>query len=271
MKLNALAVKTAKLPQGKRELLLNDGNSLYLRVREHSKTWIIRRKFMGRVSVDTVGHYPDVSLKDARLVAAERAGQGGSSTTVKTLVEKYQAEVISKHKRPELTNGYINRAILPALGHRKVKDITRAELVHLIQTLCETRQTHRRPAQEHAAAISIVRWASMMTRLISMNATNSSALASSCAQAMPNAISCIFHRSCGTRREASRPDRRASAADAARVSLRSADQHQTAAPHPARLQIGRLAGHKLACVPVVTGRTMRTYIDHRREYANGQV
>lgn len=151
MKLNALAVKTAKLPQGKRELLLNDGNSLYLRVREHSKTWIIRRKFMGRVSVDTVGHYPDVSLKDARLVAAERAGQGGSSTTVKTLVEKYQAEVISKHKRPELTNGYINRAILPALGHRKVKDITRAELVHLIQTLCETRQTHRRPAQEHAA------------------------------------------------------------------------------------------------------------------------
>ena len=35
MKLNALAIKTAKLPEGKRELLLNDGNSLYLRVREH--------------------------------------------------------------------------------------------------------------------------------------------------------------------------------------------------------------------------------------------
>ena len=49
--------------------------------------------------------------------------------TVKALAKKYQAEILTHHKRPELANGYLDRAVLPALGHRKVKDVTRADLV----------------------------------------------------------------------------------------------------------------------------------------------
>lgn len=134
-KLNEAKVRTIK--PAERDLWLNDGAGLYLRVRTSgSKMWIIRRKRHGQTQIITLDSYPALSLKEARLKAAEyQLKPGVSNKTVAELVTKYLDEIALRTlKRPELTTGYMDRAVLPAIGHRKVRDITRAELVAIVQS-----------------------------------------------------------------------------------------------------------------------------------------
>jgi hypothetical protein len=60
---------------GKAESLVVDGNGLYARVRaahgNFSRTWQFRRKEKARSSITTLGSYPELSIKQARLKAAE--------------------------------------------------------------------------------------------------------------------------------------------------------------------------------------------------------
>lgn len=134
MKLTEAKVRAAK-PNNK-DQMLNDGNGLYLRIRPGgSKKWIIRKKFNGRVTVSTLGQYPSVGLKQARLAAAELAmSKDVNSIKVSDLVTKYMNEVVNPtHRRADFVQGYMNRAVLPALGHRKVRDVNRSEVVAVIQ------------------------------------------------------------------------------------------------------------------------------------------
>ena len=80
-----------------------------------------------------------MSLKEARLLAAKMAMESHiSSAIVSDLVKKYMKEVVSpRHKRVDLVQGYMDRAVIPTLGKRKVRDITRADLVVLIQQYAE--------------------------------------------------------------------------------------------------------------------------------------
>ena len=84
---------------------LNDGAGLYLRIRKSgSRIWVIRRKRNGKTQIITLGSYPEVSLKEARLEAAQyQLKQTVSGATVEALVTKYMTEVVEiKHKRPGL-------------------------------------------------------------------------------------------------------------------------------------------------------------------------
>ncbi len=114
---------------------LSIGDCLLLQVRKSSKTWLVRRRIDGKTSITTIGKYPEVSLKKARSEAMRLAMATTVSVyTVERLVAKYMDEVASKkHKRPELVRGYMDRAVLPNIGSRKVCDVTRSELVALIQ------------------------------------------------------------------------------------------------------------------------------------------
>ncbi len=117
--------------------MLSDGNGLYLRIRSGgSKKWIIRKKHLGKSTVITLGPYPTVSLKDARLEAAKMALRSDvSSVRVSDLITKYMDEIVKPtHKRADLVQGYMDRAIQPALGAKKVRDITRAEIVSVVQS-----------------------------------------------------------------------------------------------------------------------------------------
>jgi len=118
---------------------LSVGDCLLLQIRKSSKTWIVRRRIDGKASMSIIGKYPDLSLKKARAIAMKLVmAETISVFTVEQLVAKYMKEVAErKHKRPELAQGYMDRAVLPALGSRKVSDVTRAELVSLIQDYSE--------------------------------------------------------------------------------------------------------------------------------------
>ena len=134
MKLTDAKLRAAK-PKDK-DQMLSDGNGLYLRVRPGgSKTWIIRKKHQGKTSITRLKRYPDMGLKEARLKAAEMAmDKHVSSVKVSDLVNKYMKEVVlDSHKRSDLVQGYMDRAVVPQLGKRKVRDVTRAELVAVIQ------------------------------------------------------------------------------------------------------------------------------------------
>ena len=127
--------------------MLSDGNGLYLRIRASvaknkgigKKTWVIRKSIPSgskrKYSIINLGVYPETSLAEARVKAAEILLKGHVSTaTVEYLVEKYMREVVEPtHKRYGLVQGYMDRAVIPQIGNRKVRDVSRSELVNLIQ------------------------------------------------------------------------------------------------------------------------------------------
>lgn len=118
-----------------KDVRLTIGDCLLLQVRKSSKTWLVRRRINGKTSITTIGKHPELSLKKARIEASKLTTSISISIfTVEQLVNKYMTEVVNtKHKRPELAQGYMDRAVLPTIGSRKVRDITRADLVSLIQ------------------------------------------------------------------------------------------------------------------------------------------
>jgi hypothetical protein len=77
MALTDTRLRTLKPGKGKSERLVADGNGLYLRLRAarctFTRTWQFRRKVKGRPSITTLGTYPELSIKEARLKAAELA------------------------------------------------------------------------------------------------------------------------------------------------------------------------------------------------------
>lgn len=126
-------IKSLKWDGKDRRLLI--GDCLILQVRRSSKTWLVRRRIDGKTSITTIGKYPDLTLKKAKKEAAKiTEASTVSVVTVEQLVTKYMSEVVErKHKRPELAQGYMDRAVIPLIGTQKVRDITRAQLVKLIQ------------------------------------------------------------------------------------------------------------------------------------------
>lgn len=66
-KLKALQVRQAKSP-----CKLSDGKGLYFEITQSgSKRWIYRYKIAGMESTFTIGHYPDLSLDQARAAHSE--------------------------------------------------------------------------------------------------------------------------------------------------------------------------------------------------------
>ncbi|HHZ87451.1 MAG TPA: DUF4102 domain-containing protein, partial [Chromatiaceae bacterium] len=114
---------------------LSDGSGLYLRIRPGgSKTWVVRAKRGGKSTVTTLEPYTDMSLKEARLEAATIAVEKKiTNTTVARLIAQYTDDVICHHKRPVMATGYMDRAIRPALGTMRVRDVRRTDVVCVIQ------------------------------------------------------------------------------------------------------------------------------------------
>ncbi|MEA3276003.1 MAG: tyrosine-type recombinase/integrase [Pseudomonadota bacterium] len=117
-----------------KDRLISVGDGLFLNLRKSSKTWIIRRRHNGKMQVATLGKHPTVSAKQARAEALARALQDvPSNMTVEELSKKYYEEVVeAEHKRPELARGYIDRAIVPGMGNRRVVEISPVEVAKVI-------------------------------------------------------------------------------------------------------------------------------------------
>jgi integrase len=134
MALNDTRLRNLKPKAGKTERLVADGNGLYIRIRAGegglTRTWQFRRREGGKLAVTTLGTYPELPLLEARQQALELATKGKSySPTVEIAAEQWLSERIDHtHRKADLIRGYVDRAIIPALGSRRVRDIEPSDI-----------------------------------------------------------------------------------------------------------------------------------------------
>lgn len=160
MPLSDSAIRTAK----PREKLyrLADANGLCLEVTPTgSKLWRYRYRFNGKAKMLALGIYPAVTLQKARhlrdaarqLLAegkdpsaerkAEQEAQQSEGLTFEALAQEWHAYRAPRWAKStaDKTAAYLASDLLPALGNRPVKAITRPELVELIRRI-EDRGAH---------------------------------------------------------------------------------------------------------------------------------
>lgn len=110
------------------------GDGLVIQVRKSSKTWLLRQQGQGRSRLRTLGKYPDTPLVEARREALKEAEKSTpTAMTVTALAERYMEDVAEEQRAADNIQGYINRAVIPAIGRRRVDSIKKAELVRLLQ------------------------------------------------------------------------------------------------------------------------------------------
>ncbi|MBU0808726.1 MAG: tyrosine-type recombinase/integrase [Gammaproteobacteria bacterium] len=148
------ALKVAK-PKAK-PYKLNDGQGLYLEVMPSgSKLWRLKFRFAGKENRMSLGAYPTVPLQQARrkrdearqVLAggkdpsaerqAEKAALQSNELTFETLAREWHAYLTPRWAKAtaDKANAYLESDILPALGHRPAKAITRPEVVALIRKI----------------------------------------------------------------------------------------------------------------------------------------
>ncbi len=139
MALTDTRLRTLKPQKGKTECLIADGNGLYIRIRASrggfARTWQFRRKERGRPSIATLGTYPEVSIKEARLKAAEMATKRQhQSPTVEEAAEQWMAERVDHtHRKADQVRGYVEHAIIPGLGNIRVRAVEPADIAKVVR------------------------------------------------------------------------------------------------------------------------------------------
>ena len=142
--LTELQVKNAK-PRSN-SYIVRDDNGLYLRVDpSRRKYWILRYWDNGKEHKLSLGPYPDLPLKEARLkrgeIQTDRA-KGKSPALKSANIPQTFSEAANeclrvrmKGKAPgylKTIHCYLNKYILPTLGEYSLKDITSGNILYII-------------------------------------------------------------------------------------------------------------------------------------------
>lgn len=150
MALTDAAIKKFKPIDGKRYSRADSGGLLLDVTPRGVRSWIFRYQFNGKREKVVIGHYPDVSLKEARgerdkLASVVRSGRSpfmekklareGSpaNPTVKEFAERYYKEQVEKNwKDPKHIRRYLDKEILPAFGSALLKDVSPMDVQRLV-------------------------------------------------------------------------------------------------------------------------------------------
>lgn len=126
-------------------------------------SWVLRYRFGGKQREVTIGNYPDISLKHARVMAAEKrveVDKGADLATRKRLekIEHVQAnsfrELAEDYMRRTATSlsakyqsetrRYLKKDILPRIGGIPAKEVTPADIVVMIERIAQRSQAAAR-------------------------------------------------------------------------------------------------------------------------------
>jgi len=152
-KLTGLAVERAHR-SGER-MLLSDGDGLYLRKQTRDgASWTLRYHFAGREHWLTLGHYPDMSLAQARIEArrarvlldkrldpmttrrAAEAEQRQRGSFRELCEDWYRNEITGRGlKHPEVPRRHLDKYLLPKLGRTPAVDVTPADIARVIDEI----------------------------------------------------------------------------------------------------------------------------------------
>ena len=105
---------------------------MYLRVTKTGiKTFYKREQGGGKSRWVPVGRYPDITLLEARTRAADCTPAEGV-TTVEEVYRLFDVAVLSKYKRPGVSQGRFALDILPALGGKAIAAVTRLDVTGML-------------------------------------------------------------------------------------------------------------------------------------------
>lgn len=135
------------------ELTKGDGDNLYVTIsKAGTVSWVLRYRLAGKGKEKTLGRYPDITLSEARRLALQeraKVQQGvdvakekrkqlealAKAMTVRRLIEDYKLRML-----PELAANtikarlrYLDKRILPAIGHLNVEEVSPGDVVHLLE------------------------------------------------------------------------------------------------------------------------------------------
>lgn len=117
--------------------------------------WVLRYSFGGKQKEVTLGSYPDISLKKAREIAAERrveVSQGvdvaqakqakkaaeAAPDTVKALCDEFFERTIKgRLKRPDLVRAKLDNDIIRAMGRKKMGDVKPVDVDRMVSQIVE--------------------------------------------------------------------------------------------------------------------------------------
>jgi integrase len=177
--LTAKSVEAAKPdPNVRREIPDGRLQGLYLIVQPSgSKGWAARYRHKGRTRKLTLGKYPMVSLSDAREKAraalaildmgsdpAMEAVARRDADTVAMLVSDFMSRHASKTKSSQETRRIFDRDVLPVWGQRKAHEISRRDVIDLIDGIVD-RGSPYMANRVLAAVRKLFNWATSRDRL----------------------------------------------------------------------------------------------------------
>lgn len=140
MALNDTTIRSLKPEGKKRELLLADVGGLHIRVRvgmtgKITRTWQRRTRDCGVVRVATLGTYPALSLKEARLRAAELALKRAEpkGPTVAEAADQWYGEIIAKtRKDADRVRWFLDRAVRD-IGAMRIEDVQPKDIATVVR------------------------------------------------------------------------------------------------------------------------------------------
>jgi integrase len=160
--LTARSIETAKPLAVRQEISDGGCRGLFLVVQPSGvRSWAIRFRINRKTAKHTLGSWPEVSLAEARRLAAAAMAQVAQGTDPRDEKRKATAEAaerdrdtvarlanlfVEQHVRRKTrsnsqyqTEGMFRREILPAWGDRPVSDIRRKDVISLIEAIAVTR------------------------------------------------------------------------------------------------------------------------------------
>jgi integrase len=154
--LNARTVETIKSSSKRDEIPDRHTPGLYLIVQPSgAKSWAVRYRHSGVTRKHTLGAYPGIDLKHARLLAAkalrtvaegrdpgqEKARQReAEADSVAAVVEKFLRLHCARNNRPrtaEETERLLNLHVLPHWRRRRLREIIRRDVIDLLDRIVE--------------------------------------------------------------------------------------------------------------------------------------
>jgi len=183
MALSDTAIRNAK-PQEK-QYKLHDEGGLFMIVRPSGgKLWRLKYRFQGKEQQLTIGTYPAVGLKDARLRRDEakkklaggiNPGAEKKRLAVEVTVQAENTfkavadEFINKRERDGLADATLSKArwflslMEPALGNRPLAEIEPAEVLAVLRTI-EAQGNHETAKRTRAFAARVFRYGIVTSR-----------------------------------------------------------------------------------------------------------
>lgn len=156
VKLTAKVVENATTPAPGLQLDLFDATlpAFGLRVGDRRKTWFLIYRFGGKQKRLTLGHYPALSLAEARAKAGEalalidqgadpaipraeaREAAASPIETFSMAVDDFMAKYAEpRQKRPDLTRWFLGKYVLPVWRDRPVTEIRKRDVLALLDGL----------------------------------------------------------------------------------------------------------------------------------------